>query len=304
MKLTTLQKAIFALIIANIIWGAAAPIFKWSLESTPPFTLAVLRFGLSTLLVLPFVKGKFKIYPKDFLAVFIIALTGITINISFFFLGLEFSDSINAPIIASSAPLFIILFGFLFLKDKLHKKTIIGGLIGLLGVLVIVVIPSIEKGFDTSLLGNVFFILAMFGSVISAILLKKIIKRYDPITLVFWSFLIGTVGFLPMFFDEIQRVGFLPIVNSQVIIGILFGAFLSSGVGYYLHTWAIKYMPVEDVGLFVYMDPVVAILVAYPLLGETPNVHFVIGSVLVFLGIFVAEGRLHYHPFHKLIKKR
>ncbi len=303
MKLTTAQKAILALIITNVIWGAAAPIFKWSLESTPPFTLAVLRFGLSTLIILPFVKGKLKIRPKDFFAVLIIALTGITINISFFFMGLEFSDSINAPIIASSAPLFIILFGFLFLKDKLKKKTIMGGLIGLLGVLTIVVIPSIEKGIDTSLLGNVFFILAMFGTVVSAILIKKIIKRYNPMTLVFWSFLIGTIGFLPMFFNEVQQVGFLPVINNQVILGVLFGAFLSSGVGYFLHTWAIKYMPVEDVGLFVYMDPVVAVLIAYPLLGETPTIHFIIGSILVFLGIFVAEGRFPYRPLQKLSRK-
>lgn len=304
MKLSTFKKAIIALVIANIIWGAAAPIFKWSLLSTPPFTLAVLRFGIATLILVPFIKNKLTIKPKDILPVVIIALTGITINISFFFLGLEYSDSINAPIIASSAPLFIILFGFIFLKDKLKRKTLIGGLIGLLGVLVIVVLPGIEKGFDVSLLGNVFLMLSMFGSVVSAILIKKIIKRYDPMTIVFWSFLIGTLGFLPMFFDEIQRVGFLPVVNSQVIVGVVFGAILSSVIGYFLHTWAIKYMPVEDVGLFTYMDPIVAVIIAYPLLGEVPTVHFLIGSVLVFLGIFVAEGRLPYHPIHKFAKKR
>lgn len=304
MKLSTVQKAIFALIIANIIWGSAAPIFKWSLMSTPPFTLAVMRFGLATLILLPFVKNKLKIYPKDFFSIIVIALTGITINISFFFLGLEYSESINAPIIASSAPLFIILFGFIFLKDKLKRRTILGGLVGLIGVLVIVVLPGIEHGFDVSLLGNIFLVLAMFGSVISAILIKKIIKRYDPLTITFWSFLIGTLGFLPMFFDEIQRVGFLPIVNEQVVLGILFGAFLSSVVGYYLHTWALKYMPVEDVGLFIYMDPIVAVIIAYPLLGEVPTFHFIIGSILVFLGIFVAEGRFNYHPLHKLKKKR
>ncbi len=304
MRLTTVQKAIFALIIANIIWGAAAPIFKWSLMSTPPFTLAILRFGLATLILLPFVKNKLQVKPKDFFSIIVIALTGITINISFFFLGLEYSDSINAPIIASSAPLFIILFGFIFLKDKLKKRTILGGLTGLLGILGIVIIPGIEHGFDISLLGNVFLVLSMFGSVISAILIKKIIKRYDPLTITFWSFLIGTLGFLPMFFDEIQRVGFLPIINEQVILGILFGAILSSVIAYYLHTWALKYMPVEDVGLFIYMDPIIAVIIAYPLLGESPTIYFMIGSILVFLGIFIAEGRFNYHPFHKLAKKR
>lgn len=300
MNLSNTQKAIIALIIANTIWGAAAPIFKWSLISTPPFTLALLRFSLAALIILPFVRNKLAIKSKDFLTLFILSICGVTINISFFFLGLEYTDSINAPIIASSAPLFIILFGVLFLKDKLKKQTIIGGLLGLLGVLVIIVIPSIEKGLDNSALGNIFLILAMLGTVTHAILLKKIIKRYNPLTIVFWSFVIGSVGFLPMFFDEIQRVGFLPVINIQVVVGVLFGAFLSSAVAYFLQAYAIKKISVEEVGLFIYMDPIIAVLIAYPLLGEVPTLYFFMGAILVFLGIFIAENRLNWHPFHKL----
>lgn len=303
MKLSNTQKAIIALIIANTIWGAAAPIFKWSLMSTPPFTLAILRFSLAALIILPFVRNKLTVKPKDFLTLFVLSICGVTINISFFFLGLEYTDSINAPVIASSAPLFIILFGVLFLKDKLRKRTVIGGLLGLLGVIIIIVIPSVEKGLDSTALGNIFLILAMLGTVSHAILLKKIIKRYYPLTIVFWSFIIGSIGFLPMFFDEIQRVGFLPVINNQVIGGILFGAILSSALAYTLQTYALKRMPVEDVGLFTYMDPVIAVIIAYPLLGELPTIHFFIGSVLIFAGIYIAEKRLNYHPLHKLSRK-
>lgn len=299
-KLSLTQKAVFALIIANIIWGAAAPIFKWSLESTPPFTLAVLRFGIAALIILPFVYHNLKVKGKDLFSLFILSICGITINISFFFLGLTYTESINAPIIASSAPIFIIFFGAVFLKDKLRRKTIIGGLLGLAGVITIVVIPSIGKGVDSSVLGNVFLIFSMLGAVLHALLLKKIIKRYNPLTIVFWSFLIGTAGFLPMFFNEVQQVGFLPVVNMQVIVGVLFGAILSSGLAYFLQTWSLKQMSVEDVGLFTYVDPIVAILIAAPLLGENPTIHFFIGSVLVFVGIYIAEGRLQWHPIHKL----
>lgn len=302
MKLSTAQKGVIALVIANLIWGAAAPIFKWSLESTPPFTLAVLRFGLATLIFLPFVKGKFGIKSKDLLKVIILSILGVTVNISFFFVGLEHAASINAPIIGSSSPLFIILFGMIFLKNKLVKKTLAGALIGLTGVFVIIVLPSIEEGFDTSILGNLFFVIAMLSAVFNAILLKSIIKRYNPLTLAFWSSLIGTIGFLPMFFDEIQRVGFLPVFDMKVVIGVLFGAVLSSAVAYYLHTWAIKYMRVENVSVYAYMDPIVAIVIAVPLLGEVPTSHFFIGSVLVFAGIFLAEGRINWHPFQRFFK--
>lgn len=297
---STTQKAVIALIIANLIWGAAAPIFKWSLISTPPFTLAFLRFGLGALFLLPFLKGNFHVDKKDYLNLIILSILGVTVNISFFFLGLQYSESINAPIIGSSGPIFIILFGALFLKDHIKKRTILGSIVGLIGVLVIVVLPSIEKGLDTSLLGNVFFVLAMFSAVIHTVMIKKIIPGYNPMTIIFWMFAIGTIGFLPMFFNEIGTIGFLPAINIQVIIGIIFGVIFASVLANIFQIWAIKKMPVEDVGLFTYMDPIVAILIAFPLLGEVPTIHFFVGSILVFLGIYIAERRIHWHPLHKL----
>lgn len=300
MKLSTTQKAIIALIIANTIWGAAAPIFKWSLLSTPPFTLALLRFSLGALILLPFLKGNFHVAKKDIFKLVMLSIFGVTINIAFFFMGLRMASSINAPIIASSGPIFIILFGILFLKDKIKKKTLLGGFLGLLGVIVIVVIPSLEKGFNTSFLGNIFFVVATLGTVIHAIISKKIVPNYNPLTIVFWSFVIGSIGFLPMFLNEVNSVGFLPVINMQSLFGIIFGAMLASACAYFLQTWALKKMPVEDVGLFTYMDPVIAIIIAYPLLGEAPTIHFFIGSLLVFLGIYIAEGRLHWHPVGKL----
>jgi drug/metabolite transporter (DMT)-like permease len=47
--------AIIALIISNTIWGAASPIFKWSLQNVHPFTLAYLRFALAVFVLFPFV---------------------------------------------------------------------------------------------------------------------------------------------------------------------------------------------------------------------------------------------------------
>jgi len=56
----------------------------------------------------------------------------------------------------------------------------------------------------------------------------------------------------------------------------------------------------QEVGLFNYLDPVVTVLIAVPLLGEHPDIYFFIGTILVFGGIYIAEGRIPWHPFHKL----
>ena len=64
------QKGILALITANIIWGAASPIFKFALQNISPFTLAFIRFYGATLILLPFAYPYLKIHKKDYLKIF------------------------------------------------------------------------------------------------------------------------------------------------------------------------------------------------------------------------------------------
>lgn len=299
-RLSKHHLAVFALIIANIIWGAASPIFKWSLQDIQPFTLAFLRFFIGALLLLPFTLHNLHIKKRDWVKLSLLSLSGITINISFFFIALQMTASINAPIIASAAPVFIILGSFLFLHEKLKRVVVIGTVVSLLGVLAIIIEPLIEKGLDASAIGNLLLIVSVFSSVGHTILLRGIAKRYASLTITFWSFILGSIPFLPMMMTEVQDHGFLTNLGLQGLVGILFGAVLSSAVAYYLYTLALKYMVASEAGVFTYMDPIIAILIAIPLLGEKITPIFILGSVLVFLGIFIAEKRLNWHPIHKL----
>lgn len=298
--LSTTHTAVLALIIANIIWGATPPIFKWALEDITPFTLAFLRFSIATLILIPFVRHhNLKIDRQDWPKLFTLAFGGIFLHISFFFLGLELSSSINAPIIASAAPVFLMLAGIIILKERPGVKRIGGGFMSLVGVSIIVLLPVLNnsQGVGGSILGNFFFIMATLGAVLHVVLLKGLSEKYDPMPLIFWSFAIASVMFFPIFTSQVLS-GSLANVGLQGFIGVAFGAVLASATAYYLFYWAIKYLLASEVGLFTYLDPVVAIIIAGPLLGEHPTSTYVIGSILVFLGIYIAEGRIHYHPIH------
>ncbi len=302
MKLTTARSAILALVVANIIWGAAPPIFKWSLQDIGPFTLAFLRFGIAALIFLPIAWGQYKIEKRDIFKIILIAFFGITLNILFFFFGLKLAPSINASVIGSAGPIFIILGSFWFLKEKPGKKVIIGSNIGLLGVLFLVLIPFFRGGpiHHLASLGNFFFVISVLGSVCQTLLARNILKKYLATTITFWSFAIAAATFLPFFIYEVAHIGFLPNLNFHTATGIIFGAFLSSALAYYLYYYALRYLPAAEVSIFVYIDPVITVLIAIPLLGEIPDLTFLVGAILVFGGIFISEGRLHWHPLNKL----
>lgn len=294
------RTAVLALIGANIIWGATPPIFKWALEDITPFTLAFLRFAIASLILLLFIpKNSLRIEKSDWAKVFMLAFVGIFLHISFFFLGLTLSASINAPIIASSGPIFLIIAGVVFLKEHPSQKAVLGGLVGLAGVLIIVLLPVISQQFDGSVIGNLFFMFSMLGAVFHTVLLKKMLKNYQPLTLLFWTFTLASIIFFPTFAGEAIN-GSLQNIGTQGLFGIVFGAVFASTIAYFLFYSAIKYLEAVEVGIFTYLDPVVTIVIAAPLLGEIPSPTYFIGAVLVFLGIYIAEGRLHYHPIHLL----
>ena len=303
MKLSNNQKAVFALVIANLIWGAAPPIFKWSLQDIGPYTLAFLRFLIAAILIFPFVKNKLSIKPQDYLKVFLMGFFGITINIIFFFQGLLYAPSINAAIIASAGPVFIVLSSLFFLKEKPKSKVVLGTMIGLLGVFVFLIEPFFNSGGLGSSVGNFLILIATFGAILHTMIGRQVAKRNNPITITFWIFVIGTIGFMPFFANEVAVKGFLPNLTGQAMIGILFGAILSSLVAYLMQSFALKYLTAADVGVFAYIDPIITVLIAIPLLGEIPDLAFMIGAVMVFGGIFIAEGRIHYHPLHRLFKR-
>ncbi len=293
------QLAIFALIFANIIWGAGLPIYKWTLQIIPPFTFAFLRFFLGAVILIPFVFKNFKFAKEDIPQLFFVSIISITFQIPLLLFGLKLAPSINAPIIISAGPIILLGASIIFFKEKISTKLLTGTLISLLGVLILIFKPALEAGFSGGVLGNFLVFLATICSVIQALVVKKIMKNNNPLITVFLTFVIGSFFLFPAVLIEYNSIGFFAL-NTQAILGILYGVLFASVLAHFFFFFSLKYINASETGIFTYVDPIATILIAIPLLHETITESYIIAAVLVFLGIYVAEGRIHYHPFHLL----
>ncbi|HVZ58451.1 MAG TPA: DMT family transporter [Patescibacteria group bacterium] len=302
MRLSKYQLAILALITTNIIWGASIPIFKWSLESMPPFTFAFLRFFFASLFLLPFTVHKLKISRRDLVSLFVLAIVGFVFQIGFLLLGLSISSSINSAIILTSAPVFLIIGSTFFLKERLSQRIIVGTLISLAGVVVIILRPVFDKGLDGTIIGNVLFVFSTLSLVGYSILLKNFVTHLKTITITWYLFAFAALIFFPFFLMESTQHQLKQILTPEATFGVLFGAIFTSIIGYLGYNYGIKTIKASEVGLFLYVDPIVTGLVAVPLLHEKITQIFLLGAMLVFVGIFIAERRIHYHPINKIFK--
>ncbi len=304
MKLSTVQKAFVALIIANMIWGAASPIFKLALQNIPPFTLAFWRFFLGAILLAFVLKLHINIKftsRRDLMLFILYALTGVTLNIIFYFWGLRLTYAINAPVIASAQPIVTLVLALVFLKETFVLRKFFGMLAGTIGILIIVLEPLLAVGIDGSVIGNIFLVIATLAAVANMIVGKSILPRYNPITFTFGAFMVGAASFLPLaIFEYSTTAGLYPSLDWRGYGGIAFGAILSSAAAYSLYAWGLSKINATDVAMFTYVDPIVGTVLASLLLHEPITLPFLLGAVFIFGGIFIAEGRLHYHPLHLL----
>ena len=112
-----------AIIIANVIMGMTAPIMKMGLTEIPPFILAFTRFASASILLAPFaVSHWMPLSKKDWIILILAGVSGVGLHIGLFFLGLQRTQSIVAPVIASSGPVILYAIALFFLHEKFKLK--------------------------------------------------------------------------------------------------------------------------------------------------------------------------------------
>jgi len=298
MHLSKHHSAMLAVALCTIIWSSSAPLLKWAMQETPPFTLLFFRFFIATLIMWPMVRSRITIKFEDFYKILLLTITGITCNIGLYYLGLSLSQSINAPIFASTMPIFLVIGSIIFLHEIPKKKIVTGTLISLAGIIIVILRPTDHLPLYGSILGNTCFILSVLSLVSYTLLLKKFKLPYASSTIIFWMFFLAMITFFPPFIFEELATHSLMTLDFRGSFGIMYGAVFSSILGQIFYNYAVKNLKTDEIGIFMYLGPIITALVALPLLHEQITFAYLLGSLFVFLGLFIAEVRMRYHPFH------
>ena len=225
--------AIIYLLISAVIWGAGGPIIKFTLNYIPPFTFLFLRFLVSTVFFLPFFILEERRHPvakKDWVNLIVVCLLGGTIYLSFVFFGFLYSTSLDATLISSVAPIFILVASEKLLKEKVTRNERNGSYIALFGTLLVTIVPFLKGGSFklglTQFVGNLFIILSMVVWTMHTIWSKKILnhipsklgtilhyfhlrtetRRYSPMFLIALLSVVSLITFAPLSFLELAQI--------------------------------------------------------------------------------------------------
>ncbi|MFZ3273385.1 MAG: DMT family transporter, partial [Lutibacter sp.] len=202
-------KAHLALLGANIIYGVNHIVAKGVMPNKiGPSAFVFLRiFGAGLLFwaIKSFIKEK--IDKKDFPLLILCGLLGVAANQLFFFNGLSLTSPIDASIIITATPVLVLVFSAFMLKERIRLIKLIGIALGAIGAALLILYGK-KAGGTSSVLGNLFVFINAGTYALYLVLVKPLMKKYNPITIVSWAFLFGFLFMFPVGITDLLNTNF------------------------------------------------------------------------------------------------
>ncbi len=292
-------KAYAALVSVAAIWGIAGPVIKGTLEHIPPFTFLFYRFLVVCIVTIPWYIYYLRKHPvpkKDWFALTVLSYFATTVYLALIFLGFEKTTSLDGTLLGILSPIFIVLLGVIFLKEKVILREKIGLAIVMAGTLVTIVQPLFDgHAFPLqNLFGNIIIVSAGIMWAIFTLISKKTASRFPAILVTLHGSVVALVTYAPLAFHE-YNYSFYPIkeilASPTALFGIVYMSIISYIVAFYLYQYGMSKIEISEGSMFTYLHPLFALPLAYFWLGETISLPFIVGAFLIAVGVVFAERK-------------
>jgi drug/metabolite transporter (DMT)-like permease len=284
-------RAHLALLGANIIYGLNFSIAKAVMpDSIKPFALVSLRSisAVALFWITSLFMPKEPVSRKDLWYLFGVSFFGVVINQTLFLVGLDMTTPINSSIIMSTNPIFAFVFAALILREKITFLKGTGLAIGLAGVLLLILQNGTPDISSTTFLGDIFTMVNTISWAFFTVVIKRMLERYHPITVMKWVFTFGMLTNIPagyhqwstMDWSSISLIAWLEI--SFVVVGATY-------LGYLLITFGLRRLSPTIVSTYTYTQPVIAAYLATLMGQDHIDLVMVVSALLIFSGVFVVS---------------
>ena len=279
--------------IAVSAWGASFIATKVALRDVSPVTVVWLRFAIGILIIGYAVWARKQLSLPSIRELFYFAVLG-AIGITFHqwlqSTGLVTSEATTTAWIVAATPIFIALLGFIVLKENLGKNTGVGLVLATVGVILVVTkgdLASLAIGkFGTS--GDLLILLSAPNWAVFSVLSRRGLQRHPAAMMMFYVMLFGWLltGVQFIAGSGIEEIALLT-VEGWMGVGFL-GVF-STGIAYIFWYDALQVLEATQTGVFLYLEPLVAIVVAAVVLAEALVPAALLGGTFILAGVWLVN---------------
>ncbi len=289
------------LFVVALIYGANYTIAKEILDEEYLQPAALTLFRVLTGAVLFWILNglviKQRIQREDLGLLFLCGLFGVALNQLMFITGLKYTSQIRAALIMTTTPILVLLVSWLLLREAITRKKLLGLLTGITGAAMLIIHGKKFVYTKGAWNGDVLIFINALSYGIYLVLVKRLMEKYHPITVITWVFSFGALLVLPFGIpelNEIQMHTFTPLIWMAIAYVLLCTTFLA----YLLNAFALQLVSPTVVSIYIYLQPLLATVIALALGKDALDAVKLAAGCLIFLGVYLVSrrnGQLEVH---------
>jgi drug/metabolite transporter (DMT)-like permease len=294
-----LDQPYLLLSITALCWAGNAIVGRLAAGHIAPATLAMLRWSLAFLIVLPFA---WKHLARDWPAIrdrlgtmIVISVTGIGAFNFLQYWSLEYTTALNTVLLQSAAPLIVAMWSLLLLGVRLTLAQAFGVALSLTGVLVILLHGDLST--LTSIQFNKGDVIFMGALLVFTFYSVMVLKRpaIHALSFAAFTFGCGALCLIPLVIRELLMRPWMAL-NTANLLTVFYVAVFPSTVAYLCYNRGVQLIGANRAAPFFHVVPLFGSVMAMVFLGEQPRGFHFIGFALVMTGVFVASRKSSAQP--------
>ena len=281
------------MLLPPLFWAGNFIVGKAVSSQHIPIGLSFWRWFLATLIFTPFVL-KAIIKEKDIILkhlpkIIILSLLSISAFNSLAYISLQYTSALNATILNSFIPIFILIIVSLFFKEKISRYQVMGIFVSLLGVFIIL------SRLDINIIKNITFnkgdlwmLLAALDWAMYSILLKYLRPtELRAMTFLGIMMILGTIFLIPVYLANPFSESMITL-NKDVIYALAYIAIFPSIISYLAWNYGLQKIGAALGGQYIHLMPIFGAMMAVLFLGEKIELYHILGGIGIGLGLWLS----------------
>jgi drug/metabolite transporter (DMT)-like permease len=278
-----------SLILAAVFWGTNYAATKFAALSIPPISVVAVRFlvgGLLMYAVLRILEPESKLARKDLLPMAGLGCLGVAIGQTTFTFGVSLTTAANTGFIFATAPVWGLLFGFVFGLERPTWRGAAGVGLSILGVGVIFYEGLGLEG--ASLIGDLLVLLAAMGFGAYTVLSMRVLGRYSPLAVATYPILFGAPLVLLVsvpFFTRLQWER----VSMGAWAAVVFSAVFATAFAFSAWQTGVSRIGANRVLVYQYLISLTGVASGIIFFGEMLGLEKLLGGAVTLFGVYLAR---------------
>lgn len=279
-----------SLVLMAVIWAVNFSVVKYGTSIVDPLAYNGIRVGLAAIVLMAIVALGGQTLParKDLLALLALGMLGNGFYQCLFVIGVSKTSASDAALVIAATPAFVAIIGKVRGTERTNARRAAGIALSILGMALVVLGASTATTGSASLIGDLIMLCSSLCWAFYTVLLKPYTTRVHGMQLSALTMVGGAVPLVAYCLPAMLHT------NWAAYPPLGWAAVAYSGIGSLVIAYAFWYRGIRIIGptrtaMYSNLQPVVAVLVAWPLLGEVPTVMQGLGAGSIMAGLLLSR---------------